>query len=200
MKPKVYLAGKRTEHGWRDAIVPRGCIDCTDEIEYEYETPWKPRHAPNEWALRSGMFYDITGPFFIGCDHGCTHGRSTHAIAGGCVQSHYGEMRDVARRLCLAAIRRSDIVFAWLDDVTAYGTIAEIGYASALGKRIVVVVPPCTTKHVHEWVGIDTHLEDYQTCECMRHGDTWFVAGMPGVEVIEAASPNAAWAKFLAGN
>ncbi len=204
MKPKVYLAGKITKHGWRDAIVMSGhtaghWVDYDDGVDIDWNSGdiWEPENTPREWSLRENPRYAITGPFFVGCDHGCTHGKSTHAIAGGCVQSHYGEMRDEARRLCLAAIRGSDIVFAWLDDATAYGTIAEIGYASALGKRIVVAVPPCPTERVHEWVQ-EARNDVYQTCGCMRHGDTWFVTGMPGVTVIEAADPHAAWRKLLA--
>ena len=200
MKPKVYLAGKITKHGWRDAIVPRGndrsSKDDGDGVDWNYGDVRDFRDAPDEWMLRDGSKspYAVTGPFFVSCDHGCTHGQSTHATVGGCVQPHAGEMRMEARRLCLAAIRRSDIVFAWLDDATAYGTIAEIGYASALGKRIVVAVPPCPTEDVHGWV---TQYGP-QTCECIQHGDTWFVTGMPGVTVIEAADPHAAWRKLLA--
>jgi very-short-patch-repair endonuclease len=204
MKPKVYLAGKITKHGWRDAIVPWGSgkypgnqNDDETGVDWNRGDAWDPRFVPQEWAPRECAQYSITGPFFIGCDHGCTHGESTHATAGGCVQSHYGDMRAEARWLCLKAINRSDIVFAWLDDATAYGTIAELGYASALGKRIVIAVPPCPTERVHEWIGA-RGLEEYQTCGCMRHGDTWFVAGMPGVAVIEATDPHVAWGRLLA--
>lgn len=194
MKPKVYLAGKITKHGWRDAIVPRGnpaVIDIRDDavgLIWNIGDLRGRSCAPREWTLRdnSRSIYAITGPFFVGCDHGCTHGTSSHATVGGCVGGHRGEMRDEVRRLCLAAIRASDIVFAWLDDATAHGTIAEIGYASALGKRILIAVPPCPTEHKR------------RACECILHGETWFVTGMPGVAVIEAADPHAAWGKLLA--
>jgi very-short-patch-repair endonuclease len=33
------------------------------------------------------------------------------------------------------------VVFAWLDDLTAYGTLAEIGYAKGRGKNIIVASP-----------------------------------------------------------
>lgn len=39
------------------------------------------------------------------------------------------------------AIQRSDLVFAWIDTLDAYGTLVEIGYAFAQGRRIVVATP-----------------------------------------------------------
>jgi len=34
-----------------------------------------------------------------------------------------------------------DIVFAWIDDLTAYGSLAELGFARALGKQIWLAWP-----------------------------------------------------------
>ncbi len=55
-------------------------------------------------------------------------------------------MADEARRkhvrlLCFQAISLSDIVFAWIDSPTCYGTLVEIGYAKALRKRIWIAGP-----------------------------------------------------------
>ena len=42
---------------------------------------------------------------------------------------------EVAAR-CLGWLRSSDVVFVWLDSVTAYGTLAEIGYAGGIGLPV----------------------------------------------------------------
>jgi hypothetical protein len=53
---------------------------------------------------------------------------------------------DKARRekvcaLCLQALRRADLVFAWIDSPTAYGTLVELGFAHALGRTIWLAGP-----------------------------------------------------------
>jgi len=42
---------------------------------------------------------------------------------------------------CKTAIDRSDLLFAWIDQLDCYGTIAEIGYAHAMGKMIWIAGP-----------------------------------------------------------
>ena len=46
-----------------------------------------------------------------------------------------------AYRGAIQGIARSDILVAFLDDLEAFGTLVEIGYARALNKKIVVVTP-----------------------------------------------------------
>lgn len=41
---------------------------------------------------------------------------------------------------CLAQIDSADVVFAWIESHDCYGTLAEIGYAKAKGKQVVVGV------------------------------------------------------------
>lgn len=36
---------------------------------------------------------------------------------------------EVVQR-CLGSIEKADLFYAWLDDLSAFGTVAEIGYAS----------------------------------------------------------------------
>jgi nucleoside 2-deoxyribosyltransferase len=66
--------------------------------------------------------YDYTGPYVTDLGHGANAFDSQQAAF--VVQE------------CHDAIKRSDLVFAWIDDLCAYGTFAELGYAKALGKRI----------------------------------------------------------------
>jgi hypothetical protein len=42
---------------------------------------------------------------------------------------------------CCNAIKRSDLVFAWIDANDCYGTVAELGYAKALGKEVWIAGP-----------------------------------------------------------
>jgi hypothetical protein len=44
-------------------------------------------------------------------------------------------------KLCLGAIRACDVVFAWVDGEPGEGTLFELGYAVALGKRVVIAYP-----------------------------------------------------------
>jgi len=208
-KQKIYLAGKITRHGWRDAIVNQ--CDMEDNASFE---DWRFQQADcgsgitwiewastdeisslGSWRLRVSEYYDITGPFFVGEHYGPTHDQSTHASEVG--YERPATARQQVRRLCLDAIRRSDVVFAWLDDPTAYGTIAEIGYAHALGKRIVLAVPPCPTPDVYERA--DGGHGSLITCDCMIHGDTWFVAGMVNNrwDIHHAVDATTAWDQFI---
>jgi hypothetical protein len=138
---RVYLAGKVEAGDWRHSLVPlRGAGP-----QYEFgDKPWLGHEIEFKAGLRR-MTY--TGPFFYSCDHGCFHsdGISTHGVGAGNenVEGAYdGMTRRYLLGQCEAAIRRADVVFAWLDNPTAYGTIAEIGYARALGKHLVIARPP----------------------------------------------------------
>jgi very-short-patch-repair endonuclease len=103
-------------------------------------------------------------------------------------------MRDEVRRLCLDAIDRSDVVFAWLDDYTAHGTIGEIAWAHRAEKHIVLAVPPCPTKNVYGW-DFAGHSGEI-TCDCIIHGEQWFVAGMAS-HIIEATDATTAWNQWM---
>jgi very-short-patch-repair endonuclease len=198
-KQSIYLAGKITAHGWRDAIVGwRRAEDAlSSDLDEGQGIDWACCNSelPASWSLRIGEHYDITGPFFVGCDHSCTHGQSTHATAGGCIQPHRGTARDGVRQLCLDAIDRSDVVFAWLDDYTAHGTIGEIAWAHRAEKHIVLAVPPCPTENVYGWGLVGGHQGEI-TCDCIIHGEQWFVAGMAN-HIIEATDATTAWNQWM---
>lgn len=143
----VYLAGKVTKNGWRQQFVPtlRNAYGANDE---HYHWP-----SGIVDGIAEGVHY--TGPFFIGCDHGCGH-YSPHANgAGGCVEvpAHYhdstgghGDYADLEIRFnssrrhdtakwCLEAIERSDLVIALIAD-DAHGTLIEVGYALGTQKTV----------------------------------------------------------------
>jgi len=40
----------------------------------------------------------------------------------------------------MQTIRNAEVFFAWIEDETCFGTLAEFGYAKALDKKIIVGV------------------------------------------------------------
>lgn len=133
---RVYLAGKIAAGDWRHKAVG-GLRDSVTYHEFESEWP----------VLARSIFgrHDYVGPFFVCCNHGCYHGRGTHGSdPEGCsgLSPASLEGRDTIARRCRSAIDRSDLVYAWVDDPSAYGTILEIGYALGRGRRVVLAHPP----------------------------------------------------------
>ena len=153
---KVYLAGRiqkgpgalRERGGWRSKIV-RGF----DGIGYD---DWAQainggvsdtEFCAVRWPIMEAAIkerHDYVGPYAMGCDHGCGHGPHTHGMAIGIEGCFWNRGGPIIRRhvvsLCLAAIVRCDLLFAWLDGPEAHGTLVEIGYALALGKRVYVAI------------------------------------------------------------
>lgn len=122
----IYMAGKISRDDWRSFYV--------DTIwEWEQLYCW-----PVSQKAICGL--DYTGPYFASEGHGATHGVSTHGLGlGNCRMDH--DPRTVAGRtkvkdLCLRAIQKADLFFAWIDSEDCYGTIAEIGYAKGIGKPV----------------------------------------------------------------
>lgn len=133
---KIYLAGKISPSDWRGDIL----LDYRPGSRFQDEAldPWP--------LLKNAIFgeHDYTGPFFVSDDHGCGHTANGHGnAAGGCVTHCFeAPSRNFIAKECLRAIDRSDLVFAWFDDLTAFGTIAEIGYAIGRGKRVWIAYSP----------------------------------------------------------
>ena len=132
----AYLAGKIQKHGWRESF---------------YYCGFYKQMPPNELAERCENVSNeltVTGPFFISCDHGCYHGDGKHGVGAvgsihsdeewcGCMGNYFS--RDDVLSICKRQIDRAEIVFAYIDEGDCYGTLAEIGYAHAIGKDITIV-------------------------------------------------------------
>jgi len=148
-KPRIYLAGKISKNGWRDEILGHrsGAVEGSDAFN------------PEHIEVREDFIY--TGPFFISCDHGCfhgdnqmgvcastNHGPSEHGplIGNGCSGSEAGPQEKAARRkevfrLNILRIERSTHIFAYIEDLTAHGTLFELGAAFRAGKPIGIGFP-----------------------------------------------------------
>lgn len=125
-KFSIYLAGKIEPNGWRESVMPmRESFSAGDN-----EAPKLLKTASIDigWA-------NITGPFFLGCDHSCYHGSNSHGLGaskGGCYGQFFSEQEVID--ICMEQIRRADAVIAYIDDDTCYGTIYELGVAKEMGK------------------------------------------------------------------
>lgn len=165
LRRKLYLAGRVAKHDWRHAVVGGGYLrDAAGWLPWSELTFQGSGVSPLGWN-------EYVGPFFVGCDHGCGHGKRLHGC--GVAENHdcgagsdflepdeaqAGDdpdglkfwdrrrlpagMREHVSRECMLAIQRSDGVFAWLDDTECYGTLWELGFATALHKVISIYSPP----------------------------------------------------------
>lgn len=127
---RIYLAGKIQKNCWRHTIVDG--LRCADGLEQSSGTcpVGCELVMPQKWVeLKKSVFgiHHYVGPFFQSCNHGCYHVDSSH----GLLVEHKGVVS-----LCRRAIADATLVFAWIDSPDCFGTIAELGFAAALGKRI----------------------------------------------------------------
>jgi hypothetical protein len=98
------------------------------------------------WPVTSGVVFDrhaYSGPYrqLLVPDVQTKWYGWFHGIEGN---GQHGQMDEDLQRFIVAeaqrAIRRSDLVFAYINDPEPWGTIAEIGYALALGKFVFILV------------------------------------------------------------
>jgi very-short-patch-repair endonuclease len=146
----IYLAGKIGKNDWRHSTVD----GLSDTCKKFYDNP------EMEWPILEQSIendHSYSGPYFISCSEACyghgtgwAHGPGTHGYDANpgtgdyididdcgieCEYKRYmkeqSDRKALVSKRCMEAIERSDIVFAWIDDLTAFGTIFELGYATA---------------------------------------------------------------------
>lgn len=181
---KVYLAGKIDHHDWRHDF-----FDIRSASGEEYDAPIpleeeKWRTLPQE--TNGNLLY--AGPFFIACDHGCAHGRSNHGRGiynNGCIP--YANSPTTTLERCKFWIKNADYMFVWLNDMTAFGTLAEIGFAHALGKPIFIGIP----------FEYSYYVDDHEVNEpdFLIKKDMWFALEMAD-KVVEVNNHKEAWELF----
>jgi very-short-patch-repair endonuclease len=162
----VYLAGKISENDWRHEFVP-GLRFAFSEDEYLGGNPWPSLSMPG------GLTY--VGPFFTN-DHTGVICNGDHAVV-----DQYADLKDrrdgrrnIVRR-CLSAIDEAQFVVAVITN-DAHGTIAEVGYAVALGKTVIITP------------GRNDAGQPF-------HGDAWFPAYMPGVYWVSDINEALEWVR-----
>lgn len=126
---KIYLAGKIHVEcsDWRDGLVRS---DVLRDPGFAQSSSWPVVNG----AVCGG--HDLTGPYFCTAKHDCEHG----AFSGRWNGIENPDRLALARR-CRDAIDRSDLLFAWLDDTSAHGTLVEIGYAAGRGVPVAIGYP-----------------------------------------------------------
>lgn len=135
----VYLAGKVAKFDWHRLNLDwREHLVATDEDGHPlYRSDW---HESNpldlaDIRLNDGRRLAYTGPFLK------SYGHST--VESG---KHAGFYEDLPH-WCLRSIHWCDLFFAWIDAEDCYGTIAEIGYARAKDKIILIAGPAFYPEH-----------------------------------------------------
>lgn len=123
--PTLYLAGKIGKNDWRHGLVPQ-----------------LRQHTWGDGPITTETFIYV-GPFFVNCDHGCGHAPGAHGMAQGCIDLGY--TREDVIRLNMAALMKADLIFAFINAPDCHGTIMEIGWAIASGKRVVMAFAPGIT-------------------------------------------------------
>jgi very-short-patch-repair endonuclease len=166
---KIYLAGKfkkeksliegdEREVDWRVNVV-----DCDpDMLCHRIDEPW----SPVQEALHGT--HSFSGPFFVSMKnedastalshqdvrHGHRFDRDPDGdpwepcVVGNADLQDVGAESSIFERCC-SAIRGSDMVFAWIDDLSAFGSIWEIGFAFGIGVPIVIGVPVVFPNEMH---------------------------------------------------
>ena len=160
----VYFAGKVAQGNWRDKLLGDRCM------------------TRGQFQFLPGNAYN--GPFGLSCDHGCAHKPGTHAATKPTADGYSCEgftdengldagylPRKVAVDRCLRQIKASDVVVAYVE-AEAHATLAELGYASAAGKRILLWVDHELAKDAK------THVDEF-----------WFVKRLPGVVFMGYGEP-----------
>ena len=71
---KIYMPGKISKNDWRHKIINK--IGNDNIGRHDYWGIWDKKNL-NEYIL-FGENLMYTGPFFVSCDHGCSHGRPHH--------------------------------------------------------------------------------------------------------------------------
>lgn len=173
--PRVYFAGKITKNDWRDDLPSRSRGEPPSPEDHLQSPAFDPTYE-----IDNGDFIDI-GPFFIACDHGCSHGPNNHGVAVGCADGDVFDRAALVVDVSMKRVARCDLFYAFVNAATAYGTLVEIGYAKALGKRIVLQFTPDVISRLHgqtSYVGVETPEEKDGYFEPVGAFDMWFARQM----------------------
>jgi hypothetical protein len=152
---KVYLAGKMDDAAgsWRNAILgmPWGAKGPRARWVQEVQAPDWNGSSVQQWHTIRGVVleqHDYVGPFrqtfTCRCSSDCDEHRGVahgSAVRGSHGEANFEEVHALSLQIC-AAITAADLVFAYINRPDSYGTIAEIGYAAALGKFVWLHVDP----------------------------------------------------------
>jgi nucleoside 2-deoxyribosyltransferase len=126
--PAIYLAGKMSNgYDYRGIFNRHG--RSYSVIDFDLER----KEFPVETIQIGDHVLNYTGPYTASDDHGCAHAGQHKFATCGLTGAEYGA---ILLRRCEEAVRRCDIFFAHFETPDQFGTLVELGWARALGKRI----------------------------------------------------------------
>lgn len=182
----IYLAGKIAQNDWRHYIVQD-----PDELNECYDYSTNTLGWPSVPIPETQLVY--VGPYFEASGHGAGHSCGNHGTQSA---------KHATVQRCLAAIRDCDVFFAWMGDgETAFGTLVEIGYATAFGKEIFLAWPPAEKCEFCTKGCTDNLCAHFQNCGCLctcNRNELWFAAEQATMNLY-ADSPVEAFNKFSRG-
>lgn len=155
---KFYLAGKVSPaNDWRKGILGGALPYHLNRVP----NPFSPGRekvlscAPPRWAIHCYGGHEYTGPFYVTQskivderhpDEPSFPEEWSHAMASLYDGGHGSCWLEPDRKkiflTCVEGIEKCDVLFAWIEDWTAFGTLVEIGMAWGMGKTIVIAEPP----------------------------------------------------------
>jgi hypothetical protein len=169
IRMKLYLAGKISRKDWRTHILG----ERPGSIDYDVNDAFVDGIYNSKYQQEHDTFTYI-GPFFISCDHGCYHKNNDNDMvfpfedefypsvlsehgAGptGChTQSGINDQSRHRRKLFATnceRILRSDVCLVYINENDCFGTLMEIGFMQAHGKRFYVAFGPLAD-HEEMWM------------------------------------------------
>lgn len=197
--PIIYMAGRMgspednkrpgAENScWRLFDVSESAELGTLEIENDdHEVLLAPVEEKTFYGTSTSFMY--SGPWKAsGSYHGYIHGTTSCSP---------GAAREAAYLGAIQGISRADVVIAFLEDREAFGTLAEIGYAKGLGKRVVVITSSKIGSYSERfdtelWFAIrmaDRHVEVSAQSSAAKQ-DTWKKAHKAAGAVISEWYPH----------
>lgn len=185
-KPKlVYMAGKiqNPDTDWRSTI--------------SWMYPTEDHKLPG--------YHTYVGPYpLMGRCHGnavpCTHAAlyTSGFIDEDEVYQPFSDVNEVWSDFdpqfvvdrCFSGIDRCDVLFAWIDTLDCYGTLAEIGYAKGKGKQIFLGISEDLV------IPASNFNDNSKPHNTLQSHDLWFVETMAH-RAIRSKSPRQAFDKLL---
>jgi len=146
---KVFCAGKvgtcNHREDWRYQLLD-------DRQDFFFDTRLQYTRNPSDFTLDMIDGCKYVGPFSF--DDLGGHGFGNPKPYG----DHGVGIPQFVVQDCQQRITSCDVVFAWITSNDCYGTLVELGYASAFGKKIWIGVPSTPSEDGEDGDGYDSEL------------------------------------------
>jgi nucleoside 2-deoxyribosyltransferase len=132
----------------------------------------------NKWVVAKKAKEGIKEVSFVASDGG---NHSEHGL-GFCYYSldSSEDYKEAIKREFCDVIKKCDMVIAYIDTTNSFGSIAEIGYSSALGLPIHIIFPK-SYREVLESPDSNEHSAKFT--ESVAFDTYWFCCSLPNVTV-----------------